>query len=474
MGKHHHHHNRRDFLSSLGLGCASVGATTLLSGITNMGLLHAAASANRSWVNTPVNGNYKALVCILLAGGNDSFNTLIPTDSSSYNEYAAVRTNVAIPKADILPLNPLNSNGRSLGLHPSLSKTKALFDQEKLSLIANIGAIVEPTSLNDFNIGNNLPVGLFSHSDQQNHWQTSVPQDRNAVGWGGRLADILSQNNMNQDISMNISLDGLNQFQTGNTVQPFAIQDVGTGSVAITGSDSNSFYQSMKRQTLDNILDVSYQNVLEQAYSNSIVGSKSNSLSFGSAIASGTPISTIFGSDKLSSRLNMVARTIAARDTLGVTNQTFFVQLGGFDTHDDIINEHALLLSTLDNAMHSFYSAMEELGLENDVTTFTISDFARKLVSNGDGSDHGWGGHAMVMGGAVQGKRIFGQYPDLYLGNPLDTGAGRIIPTTSCDEYFAELALWFGASSGDLTEILPNITNFYDPSSSTMPIGFMS
>jgi uncharacterized protein (DUF1501 family) len=169
----------------------------------------------------------------------------------------------------------------------------------------------------------------------------------------------------------------------------------------------------------------------------------------------------------------MVARTIAAKDLLGVTYQTFFVQLGGFDTHDDIIARHGDLMTNLDNALSSFYGALKELGMENNVTTFTISDFARKLVSNGDGSDHAWGGHTLVMGGAVNGKKIYGDYPLVYLGNPLDVGDGRIIPTTSCDEYFAELALWYGASPSDLDQILPNINNFWTPQA-TGPIGFMN
>jgi len=470
----HHTYKRRKFLNQFGLGCASVGATTLLSGITNMGLLNAAASANRTWVNQAVQGNYKALVCILLSGGNDSYNTLIPRDTGFYNEYASIRTNLAIPQSDLLPINPINSDGNNYGLHPSLTKVKAMFESQKLSFVANVGTLIEPTSVSDFNNNKNLPLGLFSHSDQSNHWQTSAPRDRSALGWGGQLADILASNNSNQDISMNISLDGINQFQTGNTIQPYAIETTANGSVAILNSSNTGFYETLKRQTLDDLLEQSHSNILETAYSNSIIGSKNNSLEFSAAISNGTPFSTTFENDNLSKRLKMVAKTIAARNVLGMSNQTFFVQLGGFDTHDDILPVHAELLESLDNALDSFYKTMEELGCENDVTTFTISDFARKLVSNGDGSDHGWGGHAMVMGGDVQGQRIFGQYPDLFLGNSLDSGGGRIIPTTSCDEYFAELALWFGASSGDLDQIFPNIGNFYDTSSGVNPLGFMS
>jgi len=205
-----------------------------------------------------------------------------------------------------------------------------------------------------------------------------------------------------------------------------------------------------------------------------VTGSKDSSLEFSSAIDNGTPFTTVFGEDNLSQRLTMVAKTIAARDLLNVNNQTFFVQLGGFDTHDNFLLEHGELMTTLDNALQSFYDALVELGVENDVTTFSISDFSRKLVSNGNGSDHAWGGHALVMGGAVSGQKIYGQYPNLYLGNSLDTGDGRLIPTTSCDEYFAELALWFGASPADLSQILPNIGNFWTPTADSQPIGFIT
>jgi len=452
-------------------GCASVGVTTLLSGWTNMGLLNAAASANR-----PVyaNNNYKALVCIMLAGGNDSYNMLVPRGTDEYAEYASVRSNLSIPQNMLLPINPLNPDGKEYGLHPELQNVQTLFETEQLAFMANIGTLVQPTNLSTYGQSRDLPLGLYSHIDQAQHWQTSIPQDRNSNGWGGRLADILQSNNQNNDISMNISLDGLNVFQRGNEVQSYSINTSGNGSVLINGASNTGFYEALKRETVDNILEFNYQNLLEKAYANSIIGSKNNSIAFDSALAGGDPIQTSFGTGDLSQRLNMVARTIAARDVLGVSNQTFFVQLGGFDTHDDIMTRHGSLMAELDAALYSFNQALIELGLENDVTTFTISDFARKLISNGDGSDHAWGGHALMMGGAVHGKHIYGQFPELYFGNGLDTGEGRLIPTTSCDEYFAELALWFGASSADLNQILPNINNFWTPVSGGHPIGFLN
>lgn len=470
MGKHKH--NRRDFLGKLaGLGCASLSVTPLLSGITNMGLLNAAAAANRPAFATPISSGYKALVCIMLSGGNDSYNMLIPRGTSEYNEYATVRTNMAIPQADILPINPVISDGKDYGVHPNMTNVQSMFEAGNLAFVANVGALVEPVTLATYNAGTNLPLGLYSHSDQRTHWQTSVPQDRDALGWGGRLADIMYTNNANQDISMNISLNGINVFQQGATVREYAIERSGTGSVQINGSGNNNFYNTLKRQTLDDILDETYQNILEQAYAGSVSGSSGNSIQFSSAIAGVAPFTTVFPSTQIGERLEMVAKTIAARGTLNVSNQTFFVSMGGYDTHDNMIEDHANLMLELDEAVGAFYNCLIELGVENDVVGFSMSDFARKLISNGDGSDHAWGGHAFVFGGGVTGKKIYGSYPDLYTGNSLETGPGRIIPTTSCDEYFADLALWFGASSSDLNQILPNINNFWTPNGTTGPLG---
>ena len=458
----HHKHTRREFLGRISMGCASIGVTSLYSGITNLGLMNAAAAANRSSLLTPPD-EYKALVCIMLQGGNDSFNMLVPSGQSEYDEYASVRGGLALNKEDLLPINPTNVDNIEFGLHPSLSNVQGLFESGNAAFVANVGALIEPTTVETFQNDINLPLGLFSHVDQRVHWQTSVPQNINSLGWGGRLADILYTNNANQDVSMNISLDGVNVFQRGNIIKEYAIGFRDTGSVLINGAESNDFYNSLKRQTLDNLLDQTYHNILKTAYANTVKDSNSSSFSFSSAILNGTEITTEFNNDNLSQKLLMVAKTIAARDILDVKNQTFFIEFGGWDNHDSLLDDHSDLLLQLDQAIGSFNAAMEELGVGNNVVGFTMSDFGRKLTSNGDGSDHAWGGNSFVFGGAVDGQKIFGQYPELYLDNSLDLGGGRIIPTTSCDEYFAELALWFGASSSDLYQILPNITNFWTP-----------
>jgi len=447
----HHHHTRRGFLSQLGLGCASVGATSLLSGISNLGLINAAAAANRP-AFLPTSTGYKAVVCIMLSGGNDSFNMLVPRGNTEYQEYADVRTNLALAQSSLRPINPTNNVGRELGLHPNLEKIQGLFESGNAAFVANIGALVRPTTLAQFELGNNLPQGLYSHSDQRLHWQTALPQ--------------------NLSNSMNISLDGVNTFQKGNIIREFAVEP-GDGSVTISGSNNTNFYNTLKRQTLDSLLETSYQNIFERAYADTVSGSKDNAIEFAAALEQGTPFTTQFGGDNLSERLESVAKVIAAKDPLGMTSQTFFVQHKGYDTHDNIIEEHGDLMSELDGAIDSFYNALVEIGMQDDVVIFTASDFARKLTSNGDGSDHAWGGNSLVIGGAIEGKKIYGDYPDLYLDNPQDVGRGRLLPTTSCDELFAELALWMGASTAALPDILPNIENFWTPDPATRPLGIL-
>ena len=464
-----HQHGRRKFLGQLTTGCASLGITTMLSSWTSMSMLNASANCN---LNLSSNSEYRGLVCILLNGGNDSYNMLIPQGSGEYEDYRDIRSNLAIPQDQILPLNPINDIDRSLGLHPNLIGIKSLFESQNLSFIANAGALIQPTSLSEFSDNSNLPLGLFSHSDQLKHWQTSVPQDRNALGWAGRMTDLLHGNTTSDNVGLNISLSGQNIFQRGRLIDTTTLSPNGNGAILINNSSNNGFSETIKRQTVDNLLDQTYVNILEKAYAGSVTGSNANSLILNSAISSIPDFNTEFPDTSFGDRMRMIAKTIAAREILGLQRQTFFVSMGGYDNHNDILNNHGALMQELDAVLSTFYNVLDqELLISDKVTTFTASEFSRRLVSNGDGSDHAWGGHSIVMGGSIRGGHLFGHYPDLYEGNSLDIGQGRIIPTTSCDEIFAEMALWFGASSSDLDLILPNLQNFWDYRSSTPPLG---
>lgn len=444
-----------------------------MSSLLSLNKLNAAAG---SALNLSASNDYRALVCVLLAGGNDSYNMLVPRGDGEYATYATTRSNLALPQESILPLSQSLQTGLDLGIHPSMPEIKQLYDQQKVSFIANVGTLVEPTTRDQINNQQvRLPVGLFSHSDQAMQWQTSVPQDREALGWGGKMADLLTSMNENDNISMNISLSGNNVFQVGQETVQYTINPAAGGAETIFGYNGPGVFEQIQTSVIDNLLEQQYQNIFQQTYANTInTGLRANE-EFANAIAGVPPLSTPFNANnELSVNLNMIARTIAARDTLQFRRQVFFVVVGDWDHHDELTNAHAASLTQVSQAFGEFQVALAELGVEDCVTTFSISDFARTLTSNGNGTDHGWGGNAMVMGGAVNGGEVFGLYPDLAIQSSLDVGDGVLIPTTSTDEYFAELALWMGVSPNDLSAVLPNIGNFYSPGSPELPIGFMN
>ncbi len=467
-----HKISRRKFLGQA--SCAAVGSATYLTSLGNLEMINALSRANST--NT---GNYKALVCVLLAGGCDSYNMVVPTVQSEYMDYANSRSSLALNQSTLLPLDYSN-NGRTFGLHPSMGSCQSLFDQGKLAIISNVGTLVEPVADLSEYYTKNLPLGLFSHSDQIEQWQTSVPQSRESIGWGGKMADLLKDMNTDQSISMNISLSGRNVFQAGNTIMDFSIGNQNNGVESIQyyrwwRSDAGQVHQlraeaieSMNAQVHSNFLKESYGTLSNQSY---------EAIDrFSTALAKINPFNTAFSNEKLSLDLAMIAKTIAARQELGVCRQTFFVTMGGWDHHDEVLQAQLYMLGVLSNAIGEFFNAIEEIetGFSDNVTLFTVSDFARTLTSNGNGSDHAWGGNALVAGGAVNGQNIYGTYPSLHLNSSLMTDdRGRTIPTTSADEYFAELALWFGVPKSDLPLILPNIGNFYDINSAQNPLGFL-
>ncbi len=465
MKQHTFDKSRRRFIKQS--SCAAIGSTTLLNTLINLKTLNAAAISNST---VSLGGDYKAMVCLLLGGGNDSFNMLIPTDQAAYDEYATTRSNMAIPQADILPLSGVN-----YGLHPSLSGVQSLFDNNKLAFISNVGTMVEPTTKTQFyNESVDLPLGLYSHADQVQQWQTSVPHERSNIGWGGKTADLLNSMNTNDTISMNISLSGANIYQRGNNTVEYTI-DPYDGSLGIRGYGGTNTLDQIKTATTDNMVQAAYADIFKQTYVDVIKVSRDAHLEFSSAIDSVSPFSTVTFSDTdLSQSFHMIAKTIAARNTLNFTRQIFFVELGGFDMHDELLNSHTEAMSLMNDALVEFNQAMEELNVSDCVTTFTMSEFSRTLTSNGNGTDHAWGANVLAMGGAVNGGTIYGNYPSLLLDGPAEVGGGVLIPDISTDEYFTELALWFGVSPSDLSILFPNIGNFYDTTSGSLPLGFLT
>ena len=469
--KNHHKISRRNFLGQA--SCAAIGSTTLLSTILNMGVANSLAGMSQP--NYSAGGDYKAMVCILLAGGNDSFNMLVPRSGSNYTEYANTRSNLALPQGDLLPLNYTDANGKQFGLHPSMPEVQALFNTNKLAFVSNVGTLVEPTTKNQYINGSvRVPVGLLSHADQIQQWQTSLPQTRSSKGWGGRMADILKAGNGNQNISMNISLSGTNIFQVGNQTAEYAIRASAGGSVGIGTYTGTSALDMALKSGAESLLAQQYQDIFKSTFTNKINDSQSNHVEFSAAINQAPGFSTAFSDNPISANMELIAKTIAVRDVLNVKRQTFFITFGGWDHHDEVLNNQVAMLSVVSKALAEFQTAMEELNLSDCVTTFTASDFGRTLTSNGNGSDHAWGGNVMVMGGSVKGGQIFGEYPSLALSGNDDVGGAIMLPKISTDEYFAELSKWFGVSNGDLSYVLPNVGNFYDVNSANLPIGFMN
>lgn len=459
-----HSITRRGLLQAL--GCSALSATPLLGT-----LAHLATATRASAQGLPGGNDYRALVCILLAGGNDSFNMIVPHDLDEYADYQAARSDLALDRDDLLAIRPRSLN-RDFGFHPDMPEARDLFEAGRLAVVSNVGTLVERVSLPEVESGTaRLPLGLYSHSDQIRQWQTSVPDSREALGWGGRMADLLSDLNGDARTSLGISLSGTNDFQTGAQSREYSISS--TGSTGIFGFGEADPIQVLRETAIRSMIDRHYANLLEETFAQSMSGAVESHEIFSAAIANAPALATPFGAAPLSQSLRMITQTISVRATLGLRRQTFFVLVGGWDHHDEVLATQAPMLAGVSQALAEFDTALAEIGVRDEVTTFTISDFGRTLSSNGRGSDHGWGGNQLVMGGAVSGGDLYGSPPPLYPGGPLDTGRGRLIPTLSTDEYFAELAMWLGVSPGDLDSVLPNIGRFTSPSLANPPVGFL-
>ena len=455
---------RRNFLThSCALGAASA---TVSTSLLQLGFARNAAAQNAS--------DYKALVCILLAGGNDSYNMVVPIDDDQYGEYRGIRADLALEQNVLLALPGTAANGRRYGLHPGMPELQSLYTSGDAGLIANVGTLLEAFDAQAVEAGTaRLPLGLFSHSDQIAQWQTAVPDARIAQGWGGRIADLMQDVNVANGVSMNISLSGSNVFQSGNEATEYSVEADGDGAPGVNAYDDGTEFGDLRKRMVDDLLAVQQQNIFRREYSRRLRAAIDAHAVFVDALQTAPVLSTTFSSHYFSRSLRQVARIISARDALGATRQTFFITVGGWDHHDDVLDNQAAMLPAISRGLREFRDALLELAVFDDVTTFTISDFGRTLTSNGKGSDHGWGGHHVVMGGQVGGGRIYGDYPLLSASSPLDVGRGVYAPTTSVDEYFAELALWFGVATAELAEILPNVGRFYTPGSGSPPMGFL-
>ena len=461
--------NRRKFIKYA--GCGAMTSTTMMSSLLNLRAMSSAA------MSTGVgSSDYKALVCLSLQGGNDSYNMLVPTTPEEFSAYRDVRSNVAHERGALQDLSGA-SNGRTFALHPNLPNLRRLYDEQQLAFIANVGTLVEPLTVDDFFArSKRMPLGLLSHSDQLQQWQTAIPHERSAQGWGARMTELINDMNpglnTNELIPMNFSLDGINTFHSGQNSIPYTLNPF-EGAIGIQGFEDSPLLESAVRD----MLSQSYADVYKNTYLSTLNKSIEINEAYSEAIEN-VNLGVTFPSTVIGASFEQVAKAIAVHETLGFRRQTFFISQGGYDTHDNITIRHDSNMAELDLAIASFQRAMEQLGCDEQVMSFVISDFARTLRSNGNGTDHAWGGNVFAVGGPVRGGQIYGQYPETldFRDNTVDLGGGVLVPTTSADLYFAEIAQWFGVSQSDLGDIFPNLINFYDfrNTDNNNPLGFLT
>lgn len=434
--------NRRDFLSLCLKGSVSAAALTSLQ-------LQALTGAT----NAIELGDYKALVCVYLYGGNDSLNMLVPLEGEQRNLYEQSRQNLAV--ASPIELSIKNQFAGGVGIHPSLAPIQSVFESQNLAFVGGVGTLLTPTSLDDYkNKAVPLPQHLFSHNDQQASWMYGRERESLNTGWGARLLERLA---VHDEFAANISLDGTNLWQTGTSTNAFALNKSGISTINAFGGyqPRTEHVTSIMKRILGNT-----NHVLGTAYANGLNSAINNTQSMNNALEDAPELITSFSETSFSEQLAAVAKTISVQAKLSTQRQVFFVSMGGFDTHDDQLTTHPALLNTLASGLNEFNSAMSELDMSDKVTTFTMSDFGRTLTSNGDGTDHGWAGNQIVMGGAVKGQNIYGELLTQQLDGPQDTGGGRLIPQVANEQYFATLAQWFGVPSSELVDIFPNLSNF--------------
>ena len=488
-----HAHSRRAFLRrSAQLAFTGAALPTAL-GLAAMGEAAAFTATD-----------YKALVCVFLNGGNDYCNTVVPYDNTNYDLYSTIRGGgsgrtaggIALGQADLAatllsPSAPLGS-GRQYALHPSMSGLAGLFNNGKAAVQFNVGPLVVPMTKTQYQGSNRslypLPPKLFSHNDQQSVWQSSSPEG-STVGWGGNIGDLALASNGSNSLFTCISVTGNAVFLAGD--QALAYQVSPNGAVKISSVANNVYGSTAVQSAMSQLTQQARSHVLENEYNRvtkraiGAEGTINASINSGSALTTSAefaPFSAaVLSGNSLASQLRMVARLIAARTSLSTKRQVFFVSLGGFDLHDNLIAGHVTNMKRVSEAMTAFYETTFNLGIAQQVTAFTASDFGRTLTSNGDGSDHGWGSHHLVVGGAVKGKAFYGTPPPISVGSTSGVedqshvGQGRLLPSASVDQYAATLGRWFGVESGELTNILPNITNFGLPNAVDYPtnLGFL-
>ncbi len=439
--------SRREFMRR-----ASAMATT---GVAAPLALNLSAMANASAANAT---GYKALVCVYLDGGNDHASTVIPYDDANYETYRLQRPNL-LPQKSLLQSMVLNGTlpgGRRYALTPELDKLRNLFNSGRASMLMNIGSMMAPTTRDDFFAGRNLPPRLGSHNDQRSFYLSGLPEG-GTTGWAGRMGDMLATG-ANKSIFTAIGVGGSGVFLSGDETIGYSVST--SGAIRVKAINEPTLYGSAaNRQLLEQLVTTGSPSLFANEYATIVKRSIDTERKLTPAL-NGTPTRSKFPGGGLSSKLAMVSRLIASRDVLGPKRQVFFVSLGGFDTHSELLERHEPLMQELDTALNAFQAELELLGVQNEVTTFTASEFGRTVNQNGDGSDHGWGSMQFIMGGAIKGGTYFGKAPTIGAQGQDDLGRGRLCPTMSTDQMAYSLGAWMGLSKSELEDVLPKITNF--------------
>ena len=464
---------RREFLLQTGHACFgyALGAAAFVAGVQRFSLINALAQGS----------DYRALVCVFLAGGNDGNNLVVPVTTSEYDAYAAVRSSsgLALARDTLLPITPA-AIGSPFGLHPSLVELQALWNEQKAAIVCNVGPLVQPLTREQYQLGAPRPYQLFSHSDQVAQWQTAIADRVGQSGWGGRTADRFGSSA--SGFPMITALSG-GIFTRGLTTGPLVVSPAPTplNQVLVLNGFGTAADERARWNAMELLRTADHDNALVAGASHTA----QQAVNIGQLLSSDVSLSTVFPNTTLGNQLRQVAKLVkfnAETPSLDLTRQIFFCQLGGFDTHQNQVNNQANLLTQVSQAIKAFYDATVELGLDHQITTFTLSDFGRTLQPAGTGAgvvgtDHAWGNHHFVVGGAVRGGDFYGVagpggtvFPVLQLGGPNDTDTrGRWIPTASVEQYAATVASWYGVSAADIPIVFPNIGRF-----STSDLGFMS
>lgn len=433
------------------------------------------AISNSQWLSMAnaeslTNGSdYRALVCLYLSGGNDGFSLIVPTDSADYREYSDSRQTLAVEQSNLQNLSSRNPNNPTCGIYSQAAALTELYDQNRLAFLANVGTLIEPTTKTQFNDQSvALPAQLFSHSDQEIQWQQLQGQTQSLDGWGALAAQHLSGAQQKEYLT-SITLSGSNYWQSSEEARPFSVAPEGV--VNYQGMDDpQSDWQRPRREAFQRILQKNYSHLFSQAYADLQNRASASTVELGAALENAASLSApLPGGNFLAEKLAMVAKLISVRESLGMSRQIFYVNMSGWDTHDAHLKDLPNLYAQLAEAMLYFQSAMDELGQSDNVTTFTASDFGRSLTGNGDGTDHGWGNHHMIMGGAVNGGNIYGQIPRMSVEGPDAIRNGRVIPGLSATQYAATLLRWMGLDDSALDSIFPNLNNFQ-----SRDLGFMN